>query len=133
MTTALMFIFSQWSPFNFSGKFDFKILLKLSQKLLHLFHAKFIVFVNDLNTQGYRLCTLHRQSYVHKEWFSKKFSEGYRTLTNVIINLHLYLKSHYSIDALHCLLQKWNVTSTKYEKHWTLTIIFNPNWEQKIK
>ena len=24
------------------------------------------------------------------------------------------------------LLQKWNVTDTKYEKHWTLTIIFNP-------
>ena len=51
----------------------------------------------------------------------------------VIINLHLYLKSHYSIDALHWLLQKWNVTRAKYEKHRTLTIIFNPDWGQKVK
>ena len=36
-----------------------------------------------------------------KELFSKKLNEGYKTLINIIINLHLYLKLHYSTDALH--------------------------------
>ena len=34
--TVLMFIFSKYLPFNFSGKFGFKILLKLSQKIATL-------------------------------------------------------------------------------------------------
>ena len=36
-----------------------------------------------------------------KECFSKKFLEDYRTLINIIINLHLYLKLHYLTDARH--------------------------------
>ena len=35
-----------------------------------------------------------------------EFSEGYKTLISY---------------------------STKYEKRWTLIIIFNPDWEQKVK
>ena len=38
--------------------------------------------------------------FINRE-FSKKFNEGYRTLINIIINLHLYLKLHYLTDALH--------------------------------
>ena len=58
-----------------------------------------------------------------KELFSNEFSEDYRALISVTINLHLYLRYHYSTDALHTFcqyqsttwfLQKWNVTSTKY-------------------
>ena len=36
MTMVLMFIFSQCLPFNFSGKYGLKLLLKLSQKIATL-------------------------------------------------------------------------------------------------
>ena len=38
------------------------------------------------------------------EWVAsvkEKFNEGYGTLINIIINLHLYLKLHYLTDARH--------------------------------
>ena len=50
MTTVLMFVFSQCSPFIFSSKFSLKMSLKLSQKMLHLLHAKFLVFLNGPNS-----------------------------------------------------------------------------------
>ena len=75
----------------------------------------FFVFLDGANSfSGTWVLEKQTQEYGVR---SVKFSEGYRSLICAIINLQLYLKSHYSIDALHWLLQKWNVTSAKYEKH----------------
>ena len=62
--------FPKCSPLSFSGKFGLKILLQL-------LIAKFFVFLNEphwfsetrvlgLQTQGYILCTLHRQRCVRE-------------------------------------------------------------------
>ena len=119
MNTVLMFIFSQCSPFIFSDKFYLKMLLKLSQKIATLVACQIFCFPEWSEfvfwNSGTRITNTRVQNYVREEQSSKKFSEGYRTLICVIINPRLYLKSHYSIDALHWLLQKWNVTSGKYE------------------
>ena len=44
MTTVLMFIFSQCSPFNFSGIFGLKMLLKLSQNIATVVACRIFCF-----------------------------------------------------------------------------------------
>ena len=50
MTTVLMFIFPQCSPFNFEGNFGLNRLLILSQKIATLVACGIFVFLNDLNS-----------------------------------------------------------------------------------
>ena len=132
-----MFIFSQWSQnlakivskdcyTSYMNNFSFSELIRI--RFLKLGYS------NNKHKDTVYVLFKDRVTSV-KEWFSKEFSEGYRTLISAIIDLHPCLKSHYSTDALHTtwLLQKWNVTSTKYDKQWTLIIFFNPSWEQKVK
>ena len=72
-----------------------------------LFFPKWSEFV--FWNSGTRIANMRIQSMYYlqtdgqtgRQWFSKEFSEGYRTLKSVINNLHLYLKCHYSTDALH--------------------------------
>ena len=112
-------------------------LLALSIYLFVEFFMEYVLFLKKIDKQFFtrKMRGKHLQPIMTSrtscvEWKHKVLC--------LIINVLLYLKSHYSTDALDTFcyqsttwfLQKRKVTSTKHEKRWTLIIILNPDLEQ---
>ena len=76
MSTVLMFIFSQCSPFIFSDKFCLKMLLKLSQNIAKLVACQIFCFPEWSEfvfwNSGIRITNTRVQNYVCEETIFKE-------------------------------------------------------------